>query len=140
MTYVREPMYELSFRFRRILVPVDGSELSLRALELALDLAGRYGSRITVLHVKPGNVDEKQVLDRVREKIENRGIPITIKVEEINPVKESIAKKILDELSEGSYDIVVLGARGLTVSEELNIGSTALAVAINSTTTTIIVR
>ncbi len=140
MTYVREPMYELSFRFRRILVPVDGSELSLRALELALDLARRYGSRITVLHVKPSGVDEKQVLDKVRERVENKGVPVTIKVEEINPIKESIAKKILDELSEGSYDIVVLGARGLTVSEELNIGSTALAVAINSTTTTIIVR
>ncbi len=140
MTYVREPMYELSFRFRRILVPVDGSELSLRALELALDLARRYGSRITVLHVKPTGASEKQVLDKVKERIENKGIPVSIKVREINPVKESIAKKILDELAEESYDIVVLGARGLTVSEELNIGSTALAVAINSTTTTIIVR
>ncbi len=140
MTYVREPMYELSFRFRRILVPVDGSELSLRALELALDLARRYGSRITVLHVKPIGASEKQVLDKVKERIENKGIPVSIKVREINPVKESIAKKILDELAEESYDIVVLGARGLTVSEELNIGSTALTVAINSTTTTIIVR
>ncbi len=140
MTYVREPMYELSFRFRRILVPVDGSELSLRALELALDLARRYGSRITVLHVKPTGANEKQVLDKVKERIENKGIPVSIKVKEINPIKESIAKKILDELAEGSYDIVVLGARGLTVSEELNIGSTALTVAINSTTTTIIVR
>ena len=140
MTYVREPMYELSFRFRRILVPVDGSELSLRALELALDLARRYGSRITVLHVKPTGASEKQVLDKVKERIENKGIPVSIKVREINPVKESIAKKILDELAEESYDIVVLGARGLTVSEELNIGSTALTVAINSTTTTIIVR
>ncbi len=140
MTYVREPMYELSFRFRRILVPVDGSELSLRALELALDLARRYGSRITVLHVKPTGANEKQVLDKVKERIENKGIPVSIKVREINPVKESIAKKILDELAEESYDIVVLGARGLTVSEELNIGSTALTVAINSTTTTIIVR
>lgn len=140
MTYVREPMYELSFHFRRILVPVDGSESSLRALDLALDLARHYGSRITVLHVKPYGVDSKQVIDKVNKRIENKGVPVTIKVKEIDPVKESIAKKILDEITEGGYDIVVLGARGLTVSEELTIGSTALAVAINTTTTTIIVR
>lgn len=140
MTYVREPTYELSFHFRRILVPVDGSEPSLRALDLALDLAKHYGSRITVLHVKPRGADSRQVVGKVNKRIENKGIPVTVKVEEIDPVKESIAKKILDEITEGGYDIVVLGARGLTVSEELTIGSIALAVTINTTTTTIIVR
>lgn len=140
MTYVREPTYEISFYFRRILVPVDGSEPSLRALDLALDLARRYGSRITVLHVKPRGVNSRHILEKVNKRIENKGIPVTIKVEEIDPIKESIAKKILDEVAEGGHDIVVLGARGLTVSEELTIGSTALAVAINTTTTTIIVR
>lgn len=140
MTYIREPTYEISFHFRRILVPVDGSEPSLRALDLALDLARRYGSRITVLHVKPRGVNSQHVLEKVNKRIENKGVPVTIKVEEIDPVRESVAKKILDEVAEGGYDIVVLGARGLTVSEELTIGSTALAVAINTTTTTIIVR
>jgi nucleotide-binding universal stress UspA family protein len=40
-------MAELS----RILVPIDGSETSLRAANTAVDLAKRYGASITVLHV-----------------------------------------------------------------------------------------
>ncbi len=42
---------------QRILVPVDGSEHARRALELASDLAGRYGASLTVMHVlaRPGS-------------------------------------------------------------------------------------
>jgi nucleotide-binding universal stress UspA family protein len=45
-----EPTYTVSFWLRKIVVLVDGSENSFRALELALDFAMRYGSQITVIH------------------------------------------------------------------------------------------
>lgn len=39
--------------FKRILVAVDGSENSERAARVAVDLAERWGSELTVFHVVP---------------------------------------------------------------------------------------
>ena len=54
--------------------------------------------------------------------------------------KNSTAGTILNEIIEGNYDLVVMGARGLTLSSEISIGSKALAVASSSPVTVIIVR
>jgi nucleotide-binding universal stress UspA family protein len=37
--------------FDKILVPVDGSRASSRAVHVAADLASRYGAEVIVLHV-----------------------------------------------------------------------------------------
>ena len=37
--------------FERILVPLDGSEHSLRALEMAKQIAKEFGGKITLIHV-----------------------------------------------------------------------------------------
>ncbi|MEM4169114.1 MAG: universal stress protein [Thermoproteota archaeon] len=42
-----------TFSFRRILVPLDGSEHSVKALETAVQIALKFGSRITGARV-PG--------------------------------------------------------------------------------------
>lgn len=39
--------------FQRILLPIDGSELSLRALKAGLELARTFGARALILHVVP---------------------------------------------------------------------------------------
>ncbi len=141
MTYPLEPSYELGFRFRKILVPIDGSESSLKALDLAVDLAKRYGSKITVIHVKtPGSKLSKSILDKARKRVENKGLPVSFKEVEVDYNTSSISKEILDEIIDGGYDLVVLGARGMTVSEELNIGSVATSVVLNAPTTVIVVR
>ncbi len=141
MTYPLEPSYELGFRFRKILVPIDGSESSLKALDLAVDLAKRYGSKITVIHVKtPSSKLSKNILDKARRRVENKGLPVSFKEVEVDYNTSSISKEILDEIIDGGYDLVVLGARGMTVSEELNIGSVATSVVLNAPTTVIVVR
>ena len=38
--------------FEKMLVAVDGSARSERTIAIALDMAGRYGSTVTVLHVR----------------------------------------------------------------------------------------
>lgn len=43
---------------KNILVPVDGSDHSLKALELAGDLAEKYDSDLTVLHVRSKAISE----------------------------------------------------------------------------------
>ena len=39
--------------FQRVLLPIDGSELSLRAFNMGLDLAKTFGARVLILHVVP---------------------------------------------------------------------------------------
>ncbi len=141
MSYREAPTYEISFLYRKILVPVDGSEHSLRALDFAVDLARHYGSKITVLYVRPkGYQPEKNPLEKAKTRVEGKGVSVEFKEVEADPWVESTAKAILDELSAGEYDMIVVGARGRTLSSELSIGSKALAIAINSPVTVVIVR
>ncbi len=141
MSYPEAPTYEISFLYRKILVPVDGSEASLRALDLAIDFSRHYGSKITVLYVKPkGYKPDFNPLEKARRRIEQKGVSAEFKEKEVDPAVESTAKGILDELAEGGYDMIILGARGRTVSSELLIGSKALAIAINAPVTVVIVR
>jgi len=135
------PTYEISFMFRRILVPVDGSANSLKALDLALDLAKHYGSTITVVFAKPRGYDVGyDPLEKARERVVKAGINASFKTIEYDPVKESEASAIISEIVSGSYDLVVMGARGLTLSSEINLGSKALAVVSNAPVTVIVVR
>ena len=49
--------YIVMVLFDRILLPLDGSEHSERALETGIDLADRFGSKMTLLHVYSVSVD-----------------------------------------------------------------------------------
>ncbi|MET1159601.1 MAG: universal stress protein [Thermoprotei archaeon] len=141
MSYREAPTYEISFMFRRILVPIDGSENSLKALDLAIDLAKHYGSTVTAVHIKPKGVEYKaNPLDKAKKRVEKSGVTIEFKELEYDPESSSIASAILAEIIDGNYDLVIIGARGLTLSSELNIGSVALAIASSSPVTVIIVR
>ncbi|MCS7128436.1 MAG: universal stress protein [Sulfolobales archaeon] len=139
--YVREPSYEISFMYRRILVPIDGSESSLRALDFALDLSKRFGSKIVVLNAKPrGLALSDEAIEKARRRAEGRGVSIEYKVKEIDPINESPSSCILSEIMSGGYDMVVMGARGRSLIIEPNIGSTALEVVVSSPITIVIVR
>lgn len=141
MAYREAPTYEISFMFRRILVPVDGSENSLKALDLAVDLAKHYGSHITVVFAKPKGVEYPiDPLEKARKRVEDKGVDVEFKILEFDPAENSTAGAILAEIADGNYDLVVMGARGRTLSSELAIGSKAISIASNSPVTVIIVR
>lgn len=136
------PTYEISFRFRRILVPVDGSESSLRALDVAVDFAKRYGSRVVVVtsYVKGQEEFAKVALERARSRCSDAGIPISFKSIEVDPHNSSVPNSIVKEAAEGGYDLVIMGARGLTVSEDVQVGSVAMSVIINSPVSVLVIR
>uniref|UniRef100_A0A7C4D9P7 Universal stress protein n=1 Tax=Staphylothermus marinus TaxID=2280 RepID=A0A7C4D9P7_STAMA len=141
MSYREAPTYEISFMYRKILVPIDGSENSLKALDIAIDLAKHYGSRITVVYAKPkDSIESRDLFDKVKKRVEKRGVDIAFKIIEYDSNTSSVANSILNELIEGGYDLVIMGARGLTLTSELNIGSTALSLVINSPVTIMVVR
>ncbi len=138
--FIPEPTYRVSFLFRRILVPVDGSENSLRALDVAIDFARRYGSKIIVLYVAEPDVDPSKIRELVEKRIGKHGVEWSFKVRQCTPTVSSIANEIIQEVIENGYDLVIMGARGNTANEELLIGSTALSVTINTSASIMIIR
>ncbi|BCU68485.1 universal stress protein A [Sulfolobales archaeon HS-7] len=131
------PTYEVSFWFRNVLVPVDGSANSMRALDLAIDFAMRYGSKITVINVCSNECEEveKKVEERVSDKVK-----LSYKKVKLDLTTSSIANEILNEMNANTYDAVILGARGSSVNNDINIGSVALSIGANAITTVILVR
>jgi nucleotide-binding universal stress UspA family protein len=135
-----EKRYEISFLFRRILVPIDGSENSFKALDLALDFAKRYGSKIHCVHVKRVNEDDKEIRELIERKSMEKRIHIEYEVLTYNPSESSVSSELIRYINEHGFDAVIIGARGRTLSEDINIGSTALSVVINAPITVIVVR
>ncbi|MHA1590642.1 MAG: universal stress protein [Candidatus Njordarchaeales archaeon] len=141
--YVSEKSYFVALWFRRILVPVDGSGASLKALDLAIDFAKRYGSSVTVLSVVPENFPKERVeeiFSKVREKVMNQGIQVEYKIRKVQFPQSSIATEILREAEDGLFDLIIIGAKGLSGDEETPIGSVAAAVAVLATCSVIIIR
>ena len=138
--YIPEPSYKVSYLFRRVLVPIDGSETSLRALDVALDFAQRYGSKVTALYVYNSKEDPEGVKKAIEQHIRRRGVKVDIKLITYEHSASSLANEIISEMIEGGYDLVVLGARGNTANEDLIIGSIALSVVVNSAISVMIIR
>lgn len=138
--YVREPTYEVSYMFKRILVPVDGSSHSIKALNVAIDFAKRYGSVIVTLIVDDGIVGPvEKVSDLVTSVSRKSGVSIEVKVVKLASTT-SIATSIIEEVSKGGYDLIVISARGRTVNPDLIIGSVALSVVVNVPVPVFVVR
>lgn len=138
--YVREPTYEVSFMFRKIMVPFDGSSHSVKALSVAIDFAKRYGSSIVALIVDDGTIASLEKVFEVLTSISKKsGVNIEVKVSKVSPTT-STATTIVEEVAKGGYDLVVISARGRTVNPDLLIGSVALSVAVNVPISVFIVR
>ena len=127
--------------FRNILVPYDGSKYSLHAFKIALDIAHRYDSKVTVLTclVKPAyrgiwyydsryakavlkkeEEAAKESISKIIEPVkEKTGILITVK---IIPTT-SIANQIVSFAKSHKIDLVVMGSHGRTGFDRVLLGS-----------------
>jgi nucleotide-binding universal stress UspA family protein len=113
-------------RISKILVPVDGSEISQKALGHGAVLAKLTNATTTLLYVlesglfklKP-NVSKEignRILSKAAERVE--GTELQRKMESGDP-----AKKIIQVAEEGNYDLIVMGGRGLGAIERFILGS-----------------
>jgi len=141
--YIPESSYKVANLFRRVLVPVDGSGLSNKAVNIAMDFAQRYGSRLTFMFICSSNDDEKladKVLEAIKNKAEELGVKADYKKVKIDTTVSSIATQIVMEAREGLYSAIILGAKGRTDYEEATIGSIALTVTTLAPCTVLVVR
>jgi nucleotide-binding universal stress UspA family protein len=138
--------------FERILVAIDGSEASDRALRKALELAEVTDARLTALAIEGplpayaatvGEVDEVKrekdlffnaLAQRAREEAQRAGVELEVELR-----AGHAAEVISDFAAAGGFDLVVLGHRGHFLRDHL-LGSTADRVAENAPCPVMIVR
>jgi len=137
--------------FEKILVPLDGSEHSLRALEIAIQLAKKFGGKVTLVHVysvsvRPIIMPEPTTLtppgvpvmtpaevSRVVEATRRVGTRVLqdgeqkVKLENVQVetmlVEGQVVQEITRTAKEGRFDIIVMGARGISKIREMLLGS-----------------
>ena len=138
--------------FEKILVPIDGSESSLHALNRAVNIAKKFDSKITLINVywiSAFRLTPAQLVDYVvdirkaGEEILEEGKSIVkaegVSVESI--LKEGhIVGEILKTSKEGNYDLIVMGARGVSKIREILLGSVSYGVVSHSTVPVMIVK
>jgi nucleotide-binding universal stress UspA family protein len=128
--------------FEKILVPLDGSEHSQRALECAVQISKRFNGKVTLLHVysvavppvvmpEPSTLTPAGVpvpvsteVQKIVEGLRDAGKNIlsdaeqwakSAEVETETLLKEgNAAQEIVRTAREGEYNLIVIGARGMS--------------------------
>jgi nucleotide-binding universal stress UspA family protein len=127
--------------YKKILVPLDGSELAKRALDEAEKLANCFGAEIILFQVVPfmpiyGSpelvtpliVDEKQkesaekYLDTLAEELKKKGFKVTTAVR----TGQQVAVEIIDFAKESGVDLIVMCTHGRSGITRWMLGSVAL--------------
>ena len=131
--------------FSKLIVGYDGSPHSDKALSLAVEIAKRFNSKITLVHVVPytyvGKASEEdlkkgeEVLRKGVKKVKELGVEFDSRLVEGDPA-EKMAEIALNE----GYDAVVVGSRGLGGFKELLLGSVSHKLTHHAKCTVIITR
>lgn len=112
-----------------ILVPIDGSECSERALQFAVELAHRFDAAVDVVHVTDHRTEATEKLLRHAEQtLEAEGIPSEPDVVfEMKKFRGSdvVGERILDIAEEDEYDHIVMGHHGTGAIGKMILGSAA---------------
>ncbi|MEA4926443.1 MAG: universal stress protein [Syntrophomonadaceae bacterium] len=132
--------------FKKILVPVDGSDSSLIAAETAANIAVKYEGIIKLLYVvrpyivqypesnagigspealAPAGAVElgKAVLERIKKEISATNVSVETELTYGNPAQMTVSTA-----NAGNYDLIVMGSRGITGLTGSLIGSVSQSV------------
>jgi nucleotide-binding universal stress UspA family protein len=126
---------------KKILVPLDGSEPSWRALQYAAEIGAKFGGELSIIHViqpfyNAGllslpidsgllamQIDDmkknaENILEAAKEKLASYSLKTTAKIETGHP-----SERILKAAEETGCDAIVIGSRGLSGIAEFVLGS-----------------
>lgn len=120
---------------RKILVPLDGSETSIRALDKAIEIAKKFDGKITLVHVYSASFYTKtpdqlykfiqsardygdEILEKGKKKVKLEKIEVEKLLLNGHPVEE-----ILNTANEGNFDLIVIGIKGMSKIKKILVGS-----------------
>lgn len=144
----------MSSSYKTILVPVDGSEASLKALDRAIEMAKFYTSKLVIAHVidvrsyslaiayrepleEYAEDNAKKILDDAAKKATDAGLTAVETLKREGSPRTVIAKKIAPEVN---ADLIVMGATGYGMVERMFVGSVSESTVRHSTCDMMIVR
>jgi nucleotide-binding universal stress UspA family protein len=114
----------------RILVPVDGSDCSARALEFACEFAARFDADLHVVHFTDDETEAAdQVIRRATEILADHDVddePELLSERDLQVrVEAKVGKEIVALVRERGYDHVVMGHHGRGAVDRAILGSAA---------------
>jgi nucleotide-binding universal stress UspA family protein len=149
---------------KKILVPIDGSDLSFKAAAYAIHLAKLDNSKVTVLHViedikqggaiglqaKYGKVSIVEAFRNVRRESSQQWIKkveaearkenVVLSGEVIDEDVSSEAEAITEYAHKNGIDLIVIGSRGRSKLKRLVTGGVANSVINNAKTAVLVIR
>ncbi len=128
----------------RVLIPVDGSAYSNRALEVAVDFAKTHQADLYVISVVPsiGGMEDHEISPHRRDRHEEilqqradeaiktarellRDKEVSVRLSQTLSTSVSIPDAVIDFAEAENIDLIVLGSRGLSTSSRFKVGSIA---------------
>ncbi len=123
--------------FKNILVPYDGSSHSKHAFKVALDMAKKYNSKlsmVTVLDTSPGHWAQTNLWDKAMggartlvtkefESFESTAKKAKVSFHSEIIESKSVTKTIVSYSKSKKIDLIVMGAQGITGWDKLILGS-----------------
>ena len=140
--------------FQRILVGFDGSTHARRAVDAAIEIAGRFRSSVTLAIVRPDSPEAMEPdLDRLLP-LGDDGRPLGVVLDEIRArasasgangvdstvLRGDVVDRLVDLTKRGDYDLVVVGSRGLSAGRRLLLGSVSSALVDRAPCPVLVVR
>ena len=126
-------------RLEKILVGVDGSEFSEKALEQAIEIAKRFSAEITVVNVYNipiGQEVSQIILDKAEAILENTGVKFKL----VSILSSNTPKIITDMAEDEKFDLVVVGSRGMGEIKAFMLGSVSHKISIDSPVSVLIAK
>lgn len=149
--------------FKRIVLAVDGSPPSERAVGVCADLAASLGAEVTIIHVnidpvmavppvapteamiappvlteralREADAAGQAIVSRAVDALKAKGVPVTAQ-----QARGPVGRRVVETANELSADLIALGSHGHGRLEELLLGSVSDAVARHARCSVLIVR
>jgi nucleotide-binding universal stress UspA family protein len=124
--------------FERIVVAIDGSAESSKTLPVALEMAARFGSAVTVVHVREHTkyegsevdlgpeVSAEDLVSGAAARFSERGIEIHAEIRRVTP--GDTPREIVEVANQANADLIVMGTRGMTEWRSMLLGGVATKV------------